>query len=157
VLQKYHIQLNSDIYELGKLQTWFHQFKPLLPNLAWMQCNLVLVEVFTNVVSYAHEGLPEVTPVDIEIKIDPISQDRGVMEIKIWDYGQSFDLTAEIERATCRVQNSQKHLSVEDIPTGGRGLYIAKTVADHISYEPDSDGRNCFVMTKNFTTPSPIK
>ena len=69
---KYHIQLNSDIYELAKLQTWFQQFKPFLPNVTWMQCNLVLVEVFTNVVSYAHEGLPQDTPVDIEIKIHPI-------------------------------------------------------------------------------------
>ncbi len=154
MLYKYHIQLNSDIYELAKLQTWFQQFKPLLPNLTWMQCNLVLVEVFTNVISYAHAGLPQDTPIDIEIKIYPISDDSGRMELRIWDYGQSFDLNAEIERATCRIQNSQVYLSVEDIPTGGRGLYIAKTIADQISYEPDIDGRNCFVMTKNFSRPN---
>ncbi len=150
MLYKYHIQLNSDIYELAKLQTWFQQFKSILPNLTWMQCNLVLVEVFTNVVSYAHEGLPQETPVDIEIKIYPISEDGGMMELRMWDYGQSFDLNAEIERATRRIQSSQGDINVEDIPTGGRGLYIAKTIADHISYEPDSDGRNCLVMTKNF-------
>jgi serine/threonine-protein kinase RsbW len=154
VLHKYHIQLNSDIYELAKLQTWFQQFKPLLPNLTWMQCNLVLVEVFTNVISYAHEGLPQDTPIDIEIKIYPISDDSGRMELRIWDYGQAFDLNAEIEKATCRIQNPQVNINIEDIPTGGRGLYIAKTVADHISYDPDADGRNCFTMIKNFSNPN---
>jgi serine/threonine-protein kinase RsbW len=154
VSYKYHIQLNSDIYELTKLQAWFQQFKPFLPNITWMQCNLVLVEVFTNVVSYAHEGMPQETPVDIEIKIYPISKDSGMMELRIWDHGQSFDLNAEIEKATCRMQISQDNLNIDDIPTGGRGLYIAKTVADHINYESDVDGRNCFVMSKNFPRPT---
>jgi serine/threonine-protein kinase RsbW len=48
VLEKYFIQLNSDIYALAKLQEWFQQFQNLLPKPTWMQCNLVLVEVFTN-------------------------------------------------------------------------------------------------------------
>lgn len=65
MLHQFHIQVNSDIYALGRLQEWFQQFQNLLPKSTWMQCNLVLVEVFTNVVSYAHAGLPEETPIDI--------------------------------------------------------------------------------------------
>ncbi|NUN63847.1 ATP-binding protein [Pseudanabaena biceps] len=146
---KYHIQTNSDIYALAQLQRWFQQFKPLLPNQAWMQCNLVLVEVFTNVVCYAHEGLPEETPVDIEFILH---ETECFVELKIWDHGQPFDLEAEIERASLEAQkNLEFNGNVEDIPTGGRGLFIAKTVADDISYEAMPDGRNCFVMTKSFS------
>lgn len=112
-----------------------------------MQCNLVLVEVFTNVVSYAHERLPQETPVDIEITIHQL---ENFLELKIWDYGEPFDLKAEIERATNEVQQNENFENVDDIPTGGRGLFIANTVADNISYEPTDDGRNCFVMIKSF-------
>jgi serine/threonine-protein kinase RsbW len=147
VLEKYHIQVNSDIYALAKLQEWFCQLQNLLPKPTWMQCNLVLVEVFTNVVSYAHEGLPEETPIDIEISINA---SECFLEMRIWDFGEPFDLQAEIDRAALESQKNQDFESIDDIPTGGRGLMIAKTVAHEISYETLPDGRNCFVMTKSF-------
>jgi len=147
VLEHYHIQFNSDIYALAKLQEWFQQFQNLLPKPTWMQCNLVLVEVFTNVVSYAHEGMPEDTPIDIEIAIDKTAY---FLEMKIWDFGEPFDLQAEIERAAMESQKNKNFESIDDIPTGGRGLIIAKTIADELRYDILPDGRNCFVMTKNF-------
>lgn len=147
MLEKYHIQVNSDIYALAKLQEWFQQFQNLLPKPTWMQCNLVLVEVFTNVVSYAHEGMPEDTPIDIEIAIDKTAY---FLEMKIWDFGEPFDLQAEIERAAMESQKNKNFESIDDIPTGGRGLIIAKTIADELRYDILPDGRNCFVMTKNF-------
>ena len=147
MLEHYHIQFNSDIYALAKLQEWFQQFQNLLPKPTWMQCNLVLVEVFTNVVSYAHEGMPEDTPIDIEIAIDKTAY---FLEMKIWDFGEPFDLQAEIERAAMESQKNKNFESIDDIPTGGRGLIIAKTIADELRYDILPDGRNCFVMTKNF-------
>ncbi len=148
MLVPYHIQVNSDIYALAKLQEWFWQFENLLPKPTWMQCNLVLVEVFTNVVSYAHEGLAEETPVDIEIRID---ESECFLEMRIWDFGEPFDLQVEIDRAALESQKNQDFESIDDIPTGGRGLMIAQTIADDIKYETLSDGRNCFVMTKSFS------
>jgi serine/threonine-protein kinase RsbW len=112
-----------------------------------MQCNLVLVEVFTNVVSYAHEGLSEETPIDIELSIDDTEKS---LELKIWDYGQPFDLQSEIERLAKEAQKNKDFENIDDIPTGGRGLIIAKTIADDIRYENNVDGRNCFAMTKSF-------
>jgi len=147
VLQHYLIQVNSDIYALARLQEWFQQFQKLLPKPTWMQCNLVLVEVFTNVVSYAHEGMAEETPIDIEITLH---ETEYFLELRIWDFGEPFDLQAEIERAAIEAQKNQDFDSIDDIPTGGRGLMIAKTVADDIRYETLPDGRNCFVMTKSF-------
>jgi len=147
VLQHYHIRVNSDIYALSNLQGWFLQFQQLLPKPVWMQCNLVLVEVFTNVVSYAHEGLSEETPVDIELAINATEK---FLELKIWDYGEPFDLLAEIDRLSREAHKNKDFENVDDIPTGGRGLIIAKTIADNIRYETSADGRNCFVMTKSF-------
>jgi serine/threonine-protein kinase RsbW len=147
VLQHYHIQVNSDIYALANLQEWFQQFQNFLPKTVWMQCNLVLVEVFTNVVSYAHAGLDEETPIDIELDINT---DEKFLDLKIWDYGRPFDLLAEVERLSKEAQKNKDFENIEDIPTGGRGLIIAKTIADNIHYESTSDGRNCFVMTKRF-------
>ena len=147
MLEHYHIQFNSDIYALAQLQEWFQQFQDLLPKPTWMQCNLVLVEVFTNVVSYAHEGLPEETPIDIEITIHKL---KHFLEMRIWDFGEPFDLQAEIDRAAIEAQKAQDFESIDDIPTGGRGLMIANTVADDIRYDTLTDGRNCFVMTKSF-------
>lgn len=147
MIKNYRIRVNSDIYALAKLQVWFQQFQNLLPKITWMQCNLVLVEVFTNVVAYAHEGLPEETPIDIEITIHNL---ENFLELRIWDYGESFDLASEIERASKQSQQNKDFENVDDIPTGGRGLFIAKTIADDISYETMLDGRNCFLMTKSF-------
>ena len=148
MLQNYHIQVNSDIYALAQLQEWFKQFQNLLPRPTWMQCNLVLVEVFTNVVSYAHEGMDKETPIDIEITLHGTEK---FLELRIWDFGEPFDLQAEIEKANRETQKNKDFENVDDIPTGGRGLMIATTVADDIHYEVADDGRNCFVMTKNFS------
>jgi len=147
VLQHHHIQVKSDIYALAQLQEWFRQLQNFLPKPIWMQCNLVLVEVFTNVVSYAHAELPEETPVNIEVAIDGIQE---YLELRIWDFGEPFDLQAAIEKATIQSQNNHNFKSVDDIPTGGRGLMIAQAVADEIRYEHHPDGRNCFVMNKKF-------
>ena len=147
MLQQYHIQVNSDIYALGGLQEWFQQFQNLLPKSTWMQCNLVLVEVFTNVVSYAHAGLPEETPINIEINLDDTEK---FLELKICDYGEPFDIDAEIERVTKEAEKNQDFQDIDDIPTGGRGLMIATTIADELTYAAMPDGRNCFSMLKKF-------
>lgn len=147
MLHQYHIQVNSDIYALAKLQEWFLQLQKLLPKSTLMQCNLVLVEIFTNVVSYAHAGMPEETPIDIEITIN---ETEKFLELRIWDYGEAFDVRSEIERVSKEAEQNKDFESVDDIPTGGRGLFIAHTIADDIRYETTVDGRNCFVMSKSF-------
>ena len=147
MLKHYQIRLNSDIYALVQLQGWFKQFKSLLPNIFWMQCDLVLVEVFTNAVCYAHEGLPEETPIDIELYIDDTEKS---IELKIWDYGQPFNLQTEIERLVNEAQKNKDFENVDDIPTGGRGLILTQTIADDSRYESNVSGRNFVAMTKSF-------
>ncbi|MEE3716991.1 ATP-binding protein [Tumidithrix elongata RA019] len=143
--QKYHLRTNSDIYALNQVQRWFKQFT-MVPKQIWMQCDLVLVEAFTNVVCHAHEKLPEDTPIDIEVTMFP-----EAMEIRIWDFGKPFDMQQEIERLTAEQRTSSE---IADLPTGGRGLLISQKIADEIRYDRLLDQRNCFMMRKSFTKTS---
>jgi serine/threonine-protein kinase RsbW len=140
--QKYHLRTQSDIYALNQVQIWFKQFT-MVPHQVWMQCDLVLVEAFTNVVCHAHEKLPEETPIDIEV-----TAFDEALELRIWDFGKPFDLQQELERLAARPIAFSE---VEDIPTGGRGLLISATIADEISYDRLPDERNCFFIRKSFT------
>ena len=142
--QTYSLRVSTNIYQLNEVHTWFSQFSQFkhVPHNVWMQCNLALTEGFTNVICHAHELLPEATPVDIEVTFL-----EGALELRIWDFGQPFDLKAELDRLS---QQTFNPLDIDSIPTGGRGLAIANTVSDYFSYDRTTDGRNCFLIRKNY-------
>lgn len=139
----YRLSVCTDIYQLSKVQEWFEQFQGDIPRRVWIQCNLVLVEAFTNAVEHAHHQLPETTPIEIELTITDKS-----LELRIWDYGQPFDMESQIAKSRELHHDS---VEIEDIPTGGRGLIIAQTIADRLSYVRLQDQRNCFIFYKEFT------
>jgi serine/threonine-protein kinase RsbW len=91
-LQKIHLQVNTDLKELEQILEWFNQLEPLpIPKTVWFQCQLVLAESFTNAVCHAHKGLPSETPIELEVTVFNDS-----LEMRIWDYGQPFDLEAKL-------------------------------------------------------------
>jgi serine/threonine-protein kinase RsbW len=139
--QTYKLRVSTDISQLNQIHTWFSQFKRI-PHKIWMQCNLVLTEGFTNAICHAHDLLPEDTPIDIEVTLL-----EGSLELRIWDFGKPFDLKAELEQLSQRKFNP---LDIDSIPTGGRGLAIANAVSDYFSYDRTTDGRNCFLIRKNY-------
>ncbi|MFN3361490.1 MAG: ATP-binding protein [Pseudanabaenaceae cyanobacterium] len=136
----YRLTVSSSIYELAQVRKWFHQVKEL-PKSIHQQVELVLTEAFSNVIYHAHEHLPEETPVEIECRL---FDDH--VELRVWDYGQPFDLFGKKEKLE---QRHQEIFDVEDIPTGGRGLLIMESIADRLSYDRTPDGRNCLLMVKN--------
>ncbi|AFY70361.1 putative anti-sigma regulatory factor, serine/threonine protein kinase [Thalassoporum mexicanum PCC 7367] len=139
------LRVETDIYALSKVQGWFNQFKPRMSNKVWMQCNLALTEGFTNVVCHAHERLPDHTPIDIEVEL---GADYLVMQI--WDYGAPFDLMAKL----ATLANTEESLDdIDNLPTGGRGLMITDAIADELSYDRLTDGRNCLRIKKNLFPP----
>jgi serine/threonine-protein kinase RsbW len=146
LLKSSRLRVNTDIYTIGKVQEWFEQFSEI-PHQVWMQCNLVLVEGFTNVVCHAHEHLPETTPVDLEVILF-----EDAVEIRVWDFGQPFDLQKAL--AEKKEHQPQPPISIDDLDTGGRGLLITDKVADLFTYERLSDGRNCLLIRKQFTSVS---
>jgi len=142
VSQVHRLTVNTDIYMLNKVQKWFEGFQQFIPYRVWMQCNLVLVEAFTNVVDHAHQDLPPDTPIDIEFIIRP-----DEVELWVWDHGKPFDLKAQLEIA---LKRHASYETIDDIPTGGRGLIIAHRIADTLLYERQPDQRNCFIFVKRF-------
>lgn len=83
--------------------------------------NLVLTEAMANAIQHANEGDPA-KEVHIEISI----MDKQLF-IKVFDFGQGFDIEQFIE---------PRHPLEEH----GRGIYLIYTVMDEISYQPTENG-----------------
>ncbi|MGD1809148.1 ATP-binding protein [Dapis sp. BLCC M126] len=144
-LPKFHqanLQVCSDLEENDKILSWFEQLHQApIPKKVWLECKLALVEGFTNATRHAHEYLSTETLIDIEVKIY-----TEQMEMRIWDYGQPFDL----------LKWQKEHPSEIDIfHGGGRGIKLMYAIADDISYTRTSDNRNCLLIVKKYWPCSP--
>ncbi|MDX1978231.1 MAG: ATP-binding protein [Pseudanabaenaceae cyanobacterium bins.68] len=133
------LRVTTDLEQAHQVQEWFKQFNAL-PRLVMMQCELVLIELFANVIQHAHANLPATTPVDIEATLT-----TDMIEIKIWDCGQSFDLGQAI---AAKKAAEARATTLESLDTGGRGLLITDKLADQLQYDRASDGRNCLLFRK---------
>lgn len=126
----------SDLLCLGEVLAKYEQIKPeLIDQRLWLECQLALVEAFTNAVRHAHKNKPPETTIQIDITID-----SSCIEIKIWDQGQAFILPSITQSPSLTHHNLQ---------SGGRGIHILHKVADDLKYERQSDNRNCLVIRKN--------
>jgi serine/threonine-protein kinase RsbW len=131
------IEIQTDPKELKSVLSWFDQFQASpIPHNIWLQCQLALIEGFTNAVRHAHAGLPATTPISIEVAVS----DRTV-DIRIWDRGPGFDL-ATVLRHKISVNTPESE--------GGRGLKIMYLVADRLTYEPSPGSGNCLHLHKAF-------
>ncbi|MGD1715094.1 ATP-binding protein [Hydrocoleum sp. CS-953] len=144
-LPKFHqadLQVCSDLGENDKVLSWFEQLHQApIPKKVWLECELALAEAFTNATRHAHKYLPTETLIDIEVKIY-----TDYLEIRIWDYGQPFDLLKWLKE-----QPTQTDIFVG----GGRGIKLMYAIADNISYTRTSDNRNCLLIAKNYLPYSP--
>jgi serine/threonine-protein kinase RsbW len=92
-IQKFSLQLNSDIKAVAQVLGWVEQLDPLpIPDALLHQCKLAAVEGFTNAVRHAHKNLPLETLIELEITV---FNER--LEIKIWDRGEPFDFQAKLK------------------------------------------------------------
>jgi anti-sigma regulatory factor (Ser/Thr protein kinase) len=99
------------------------------------ETNLVLEELFTNIINYAYrdDGDHEVF---LRIRIEP-----GEMHIEIEDDGIPFDpLSANPPCLEADIENRE---------VGGLGVFFARKFADDIVYER-VDGKNLVRITKRF-------
>ena len=131
------IEVKSDLKAVDLVLLQFNQiYHSTILQQDWLQCQLALVEGFTNAVRHAHKNLPADTPIQISISV---STEQII--IRIWDYGQPFNLEHFIKTV------SQQNHNWEG---SGRGIAIMKKVADNLSYERVSDTQNCLTMVKYF-------
>lgn len=134
--QTSQIQTATDPTALKSVLVWFDQFRVApVPYPLWLQCQLALIEGFTNAVRHAHAELPKSTPVYLEVSIS-----HRTIDIRIWDQGPGFDLNAVLKT---KLKTHSPH------DEGGRGLKIMYLVADQISYHPDERG-NCLHLHKTY-------
>lgn len=93
-LHKINIELNSDLKAVSQILSWIEQLEKLpIPEAVLQQCKLAAVEGFTNAVRHAHKHLPLETPIELEIIV--FNNER--LEVRIWDWGEPFDLQAKLE------------------------------------------------------------
>ena len=135
---KFQLQVVTELDCLQDVLVWFEKsVGPYLPQKVAWQCEVALAEAFTNAVRHAHQELPASTPIDLEVELLP-----NFLEIKVWDWGQPFDLEAQL------IAHEEDLNSVEK--EGGRGLQFIKKLTDELQYFPCPDQRNCLVIRKKY-------
>ena len=138
LLKQFRLQVNTELEALREVLQWFEEkIKLLLPESYYWQCQLALTEGFTNAVRYAHKDLPPTTPIDLEVNVFP-----DYLEMRIWDWGQPFDLQAQLNSLR---ESSSNPLEKES----NRGLLLIRKFTDYLQYIRLADGRNCLIMYKN--------
>jgi serine/threonine-protein kinase RsbW len=136
--QKAHIQVESDLGALAQVLSWFDQFSRFpIPHLAWLECQLMLAEGFTNAVRHAHRDRPGDLPIDIEVTVR-----ADALELRVWDFGDEFDLQQKLDA----LPSDQ-----DPYAEGGRGLRLLQRMADILRYTRMADQRNCLLVVKHYT------
>lgn len=91
-IQKICLKVNTDLNTVAQVLQWYEQLEQLpIPKKILDQCKLALIEGFTNAVRHAHKDMPIETPIELEVTVF-----TGRLEMKVWDYGQPFDLKARL-------------------------------------------------------------
>ena len=138
-LRTYKLQTKSDLGELVEVLDWFNSLKiDDINDRSWLEFQTILGEAFDNVVCHAHQGLPEDTPINLEIAI--LSQS---LVLKVWDYGAEFDLKSY----KCQLPDV-----VEPEAESGRGILIMEELSDYFSHTRLSDGRNYLLVIKAYSS-----
>jgi serine/threonine-protein kinase RsbW len=136
-LTSYHDTLTvpSQLEKLTQVLQWFSQFRKIYADeVFWLQCEIALVEIFTNAVRHAHQHHPIETPIEITFSLS-----ADTLELQVWDQGEAFDLHQYLQNLPERIDVDRE---------GGRGLKIIAEVSDHVAYTRHQ-GRNCFSMIRS--------
>ena len=102
------------------------------------QLELVIEEIFINIVSYAYHP-PDVGEIDISCSVE---DDRAKVVLTFADDGPEFDPLS--------VKDPDTTLKMEDRPIGGLGIFLVKNNVDGITYRRDN-GRNVLTVEKRLS------
>ncbi|MEM6426914.1 MAG: ATP-binding protein [Cyanobacteria bacterium P01_H01_bin.119] len=140
-IQTADFRTQTDLKDLDRVLAWFEQFQDVkvcqIPENVWLQCQLALVEGFTNAVRHAHRHVSSDTPIDLQVSL---FNDR--LDISIWDYGPGFDMETWLAKTANGVDKNSE---------GGRGVRLIAKISDQMQYVKEPDGRNRLYMQKNFS------
>lgn len=138
VCKEIFFEVKSDLIFLEDVLERFAEIKQSWINIKdWNQCQLALVEGFTNAVRHAHKNLSNQTIISIKITLT-----RKQLAIQIWDYGEPFDLE----------KFARHYLKKKDLLSdGGRGIGILKKIATKLTYTRAGNNRNCLLIIKELS------
>jgi serine/threonine-protein kinase RsbW len=140
VIRQFRLQVTTELEALKDVLQWFEGvITPLLPSKFGWQCEIALVEAFTNAVRHAHQNMPKTTPIELEVKLF-----ANFLEMRIWDRGKPFDLSAKLQSI---YEHDLDPLDKE----GGRGLQFMEKLTDELQYLRLPNQRNCLVMRKRYS------
>ena len=138
VTQQFHLKVQTELEALKEVLQWFESLIfPSLPQKTGWQCEVALVEGFTNAVRHAHQDLPKNTPIELEVELH-----SNFLEMRIWDRGQPFNFDEKLQKS----ENEANSLEKE----GGRGLQFINKLTDELQYLNLPNRRNCLVMRKKY-------
>lgn len=132
---KLSLVLKNDLAELENLGRHIEKFCKLhnLNRKNTFELNLVLDEVFTNIVSHGLNNQKEhLIKIDIQIMSNNLT-------IRIEDHGKPFDPTA--------IAKSNLECSLEDRQIGGLGLHLVNHIMNSIIYKRTGD-KNVLILRK---------
>jgi len=133
------LTLINQLSELDKIAGKIEKLESLwkIPSKVIMELNLVLEELFTNIVFYAYED-----SVGHLINIDFILVDSNQLNIILSDDGKPFNL---LEMKA----NEELDKPLEERHIGGLGIHFVREMMDGVNYERTRD-RNVVTLTKKF-------
>jgi len=125
-------ELNRLVAELEQLSEEWE-----IPSKVSMELNLILEELFTNIVFYAFDDGR-----DHEIIVTFKHADGKTVIIRIEDDGKEFNLLEKDTSATVDKPIGERQV-------GGLGIHFVKKLVNEISYERH-DGKNIVLLTRNY-------
>jgi anti-sigma regulatory factor (Ser/Thr protein kinase) len=133
--QPFRFVLHNDLAELERLSEILNQIKHQwqLTDIYIMQLNLVLDELFTNVVSYGYDEESE------EQVIFTLNRNDNEVEVSICDYGKPFDPTLP--------GNPNPDVPLGDKQLGGLGIFLVRQYTDTLTYRREKN-KNIVTLTK---------
>ena len=140
VQKEYSFELKSNLSELDELCRHLETFgqKTGLSKKFVFEVNLVLDELFTNIISYGFDDDGEHS---IKVTITP---ENGGLYLCIEDDGKPFNpVEFEAPDMSC---------SIEECKIGGLGIHIIRKLMDDICYERCKD-KNVLTMKKGLAKP----
>lgn len=137
--QVLRLELMNQVSELGKIVRNIEELsqKWHIPAKEVMEINLVIEELFTNIVFYAFED-QEPHHIFLEIML----RDTRTLQVRLEDDGKPFNL---LEKETVDTRS----LSAEDREIGGLGIHFVRKMMQTVDYERTGD-KNVVTLTKQF-------
>ena len=132
---KKEIKIKNQVTELERVNRFIEEIaeEQGLSEELRMNLNLVMEEMVSNVIFYAH---PEGTEADIELTAESNGKE---LTFVLSDQGREFDPTAKID--------ADPNINPTEREIGGMGIYIVKNIMNKVTYQR-LDGKNLLTMKK---------